>query len=110
LALQAIAEKRAASPTACDSMLAIMKRQKFRDGIPAGLPGGTIVANKTGSITAIAHDGAVVFPPPAQKKSRTARKPYLLVVLTSGMQDEKAANRLIAAISHKIYNDLILPV
>jgi hypothetical protein len=39
-----------------------------------------------------------------------ARKPYLLVVLTSGMQDEKAANRLIAAISQKIYHDLILPL
>jgi beta-lactamase class A len=110
LALQALAEKRAASPTACDSMLAVLQRQKFRDGIPAGLPKGTITANKTGSITAIAHDCAVVFPPVAQKNSLAARKPYLLVVLTSGIQDEKAANRLIAAISQKIYHDLILPL
>jgi beta-lactamase class A len=112
LALQALAEKRAASPTACDSMMAILQRQKFRDGIPAGLPDGTVVANKTGSITAIAHDCAIVFPqsrevPAAQKKSGNARKPYLLVVLTSGIQEEKTAQRTIAAISREIYRGLI---
>lgn len=114
LALQALAEKRVPlSGTACDSMLAILQRQKFRDGIPAGLPGGTVVANKTGSITAIAHDCAIVFPqsrevPAAQKKSGKARKPYLLVVLTSGIQEEKTAQRAIAAISQEIYRGLIM--
>jgi beta-lactamase class A len=112
LALQALAEKRAASPAACDTMLAILQRQKFRDGIPAGLPAGTVVANKTGSITAIAHDCAIVFPESpeisaAQKKSGNARKPYLLVVLTSGIQEEKTAQRAIAAISQEIYRDLV---
>ncbi len=112
LALQALAEKRAASPTACDSMLAILQRQKFRDGIPAGLPEGMAVANKTGSITAIAHDCAIVFPqsrelPEVQEKSGNARKPYLLVVLTSGIQEEKTAQRAIAAISQEIYRGLI---
>ncbi|MGH7450579.1 MAG: serine hydrolase [bacterium] len=112
LALQALAEKRAASSAACDSMLAILQRQKFRDGIPAGLPDGTVVANKTGSITAIVHDCAIVFPqsrevPVAQKKSGKARKPYLLVVLTSGIQEEKTAQRTIAAISQEIYRGLI---
>jgi beta-lactamase class A len=112
LALQAIAEKRAASPTACDTMLAILQRQKFRDGIPAGLPRGTVVANKTGSITGIAHDCAIVFPEnqnnaASQKKSANTRKPYLLVVLTSGIQDEKTGQRAIAAISQEIYRGLI---
>jgi beta-lactamase class A len=112
LALQALAEKRAASPTACDRMLAILQRQKFRDGIPAGLPDGMVVANKTGSITAIAHDCAIVFPESreniaSQKKSLNTRKPYLLVVLTSGIQEEKTAQRTIAAISQEIYRGLI---
>ncbi len=112
LALQALAEKRVASPAACDSMLAVLQRQKFRDGIPAGLPEGTVVGNKTGSITAIAHDCAIVFPQSrevaaAQKKSGKARKPYLLVVLTSGIQEEKTAQRTIAAISQEIYYGLI---
>lgn len=107
LVLQAIAEKRAASPEACDSMLAILQRQKFREGIPADLPSGTVVGNKTGSITAIAHDGAIVFPNFASKKrAATPRRPYVLVVLTKGIAEEKAAERVIAAISRRIYEGL----
>jgi len=109
LTLQMIAEKRAPlSGAACDSMLAILRRQKFREGIPAGLPSGTGVGNKTGSITAIAHDCAIVFPRfELEKNPNTARKPYVLVVLTKGIQEEKSANRIIAAISRKIYPGLM---
>lgn len=110
LALQAVAEKRVpqCGATACDSMLAILQRQRFRDGIPAGLPEGTLVGNKTGSITAIAHDCAIVFPQfEFDKKSTIARKPYILVVLTRGIQEEKSAHRVIADISRKIYDGLM---
>jgi beta-lactamase class A len=108
LTLQRIAEKQVVSPAACDSMLAILQRQKFRDAIPAGLPEGTVVGNKTGSITKITHDAAIVFPKPEfDKKPTTARKPYVLVVLTRGIQEEKSANRIIAAISRKIYLGLM---
>ncbi|MDZ7303183.1 MAG: class A beta-lactamase-related serine hydrolase [candidate division KSB1 bacterium] len=112
LTLQAIVERRAASPAACDTMLAILKRQKFRDGIPAGLPSGTAVANKTGSITAIAHDCAIVFPESQNvyESRKPTRKPYLLVVLTSGIPEEKTGNQIISEISRKIYHDLILPL
>jgi beta-lactamase class A len=103
LTLQAIAEKRAASPKACDTMLAILQRQKFRDGIPAGLPSGALAANKTGWITGITHDGAIVFPE-KQASSDKPRRPYVLVVLTKGIQEEKSAQRVIAAISGKIYS------
>jgi beta-lactamase class A len=109
LTLQMIAEKQAPlSGAACDSMLAILQRQKFRDAIPAGLPAGTVVGNKTGSITKIAHDAAIVFPKSEfDKKPTAARKPYVLVVLTRGLQEEKSANRIIAAISRKIYLGLM---
>ncbi|MDZ7363754.1 MAG: serine hydrolase [candidate division KSB1 bacterium] len=108
LTLQRIAEKQVASPAACDSMLAILQRQKFCDAIPSGLPAGTIVGNKTGSITKIAHDAAIVFPKSEfDKTPATARKPYVLVVLSRGIQEEKSANRIIAAISRKIYLGLM---
>ena len=36
---------------------------RHNGGIPAGLPPGTKVAHKTGSITKIAHDAGLVFRP-----------------------------------------------
>lgn len=94
--LMAIGRGEAVSPAASAGMVAILKRQAFRAGIPAGLPAGIEVAHKTGTITRIHHDGGIVFAP----------RPYVLVVLTRGFEDEKASDRLIAAISAAVYESL----
>ncbi len=99
LTMKAIVERKAASGVLCDEMLEILKRQKFRDKIPAGLPEGVIVANKTGDITKIDHDAAIVFPP--------SRKPYVLVVLTHNIEDHKVAAQTIAIISKMIWQHFI---
>ena len=83
----------AASHAASASMGEILKRQAFNDGIPAGLPPGTPVAHKTGTITAVHHDVAIVY----------TKRPYVLVVLTRGLADEKQSDALIAAISRAVY-------
>ena len=41
----------------------MLARQTYRDGVPAGLPAGTYVANKTGWVTGVDHDVALVRPP-----------------------------------------------
>ena len=69
--------------------------QEFNDGIPAGLAAGTRVAHKTGEITGISHDAAVIYPP--------GRKPYVLVILTKGYADRKDAMRLMADVSRMIF-------
>jgi beta-lactamase class A len=69
--------------------------QEFNERIPAGLPPGVKVAHKTGDITAVAHDAAIVYPP--------NRSPYVLVVLTKGIPDQKKSDRLIADLSRIIY-------
>ncbi len=74
----------------------ILLAQEFNEKIPAGLPPGTKVAHKTGEITAVSHDAAIVYP--------TGRKPYVLVVLTRGIQDGKAASALIADVSRIVWN------
>lgn len=99
LTMKAIAEKKAASPAGCDEMLKILKRQKFRNKIPTGLPEGIVVANKTGDITNIDHDAAIVFPP--------SRKPYVLVVLTHNIQDHKVAAQTIARVSKMIWQEYV---
>ncbi len=93
--LEGIAASRTASRTSADSIRAILLAQEFNDGIPAGLPPGTPVAHKTGEITAIAHDAAIVYPP--------NRKPYILVVLTRGYAERSQASRLMADLSRIVY-------
>jgi beta-lactamase class A len=93
--MSAIETGAAASRASTDSMRAILSRQEFNDEIPAGLPAGTRVAHKTGQITGHLHDAAIVYPP--------GRRPYILVVLTRDIPDEKVAQSLIADISRLVY-------
>ncbi len=93
--LRAIEEGRAASPAATREMLGILLAQEFNEKIPAGLPPGTRVAHKTGEITAVSHDAAIVYPP--------GRQPYVLVVLTRGITDGTKSSKLIADISSMVY-------
>ena len=79
--------------TADAEMVAILKRQHFNNAIPAGLPSGIAVAHKTGNITKIHHDAAIVFGP----------RPYVLVVLVRGLADEGHSAELIASISREVW-------
>lgn len=95
LVLETIAGGTVFSKTSSERMIDILKAQEFNEKIPAGLPPGTPVAHKTGDITGVHHDAAIVFPPGEQ--------PYVLVVLTAGFQDEKEADRVIAEISRTVW-------
>jgi len=95
--LLAIEQNRAASRGSCDAMRDILLRQEFNDEIPAGVPPGTRVAHKTGQITAVLHDAAIVYP--------RNGAPYVLVVLTRNIRDEKIARALIVDISRLVYDD-----
>jgi len=97
--MMAIERKRAASPKSCEEMKGILLRQEFNDEIPAGVPAGTPVAHKTGQITAVLHDAAIVYP--------RGRQPYVLVVLTKSIPDEKVARALIADLSRIVYQDAV---
>lgn len=96
LVLKTVAERRAISPEASDAMLDILKAQEHNDGIPAGLPKEIRVAHKTGSITKISHDAAVVYPDPHSR-------PYVLVILTRGISKGDDADRVIREISRLIW-------
>ncbi|MDB4871302.1 MAG: Beta-lactamase, partial [Gemmatimonadales bacterium] len=93
--LRAIEEGRAGSAEATREMREILLAQQFNEKIPGGLPPGTRVAHKTGEITAHSHDAAIVYPP--------GRKPYVLVVLTRGIQDGARSSKLISDISSIVY-------
>ncbi|MGH7642418.1 MAG: serine hydrolase [Candidatus Dormibacteria bacterium] len=85
--LTAIGSGRAASPGSCSAMTAILAGQQYRDEIPAGLPPGTLVANKNGWVEGVLHDAALVWPPDAA--------PFCLVVCTEGFSDQARAREAI---------------
>jgi len=99
--LAAIEKGRAASRASCDAMIDVLSRQEFNTEIPAGLPPGTKVAHKTGWISGVLHDAAIVYPP--------GRKPYVLVVLTRDIPDVSNARPLIADISRLVYTHVMQP-
>jgi len=94
--LQKLANGQAVSARADGEMVAILKRQKFNDAIPAGVPEGTPIAHKTGTITKIHHDAAIVYGP----------RPYVLVLLVRGIQEQKESAALMAVISKEVWNAL----
>lgn len=96
--LEAIERGTAASRASCGAMRDILLRQEFNGEIPAGLPPGVKVAHKTGFITGVLHDAAIVYPP--------GRAPYVLVVLTRGIPQESVARAMIVDISRLVYEHL----
>lgn len=100
--MTAIARGQAAAPDACEEMLEILRDQAFNEGIPAGLPEGTRVAHKTGSISGTYHDVALVQP--------TDGDEYVLVVLTEGLDETEAAPALVATIASAVHDALRVTV
>jgi beta-lactamase class A len=93
--MERIARGEAVDAQASRQMLEILGRQRFNDAIPAELPPGTPVAHKTGSITRIHHDAAIVLAP----------RPFVLVVLVRGVEDQKQSAALIARIARVLYDE-----
>jgi beta-lactamase class A len=92
-------EDAALSPSSSEEMLDILHAQEFRSGIPAGLPDGTRVANKTGEISTMAHDTGLVYIP--------GREAYAVAILTSWSPSTTARRReALASLSRAVYQRL----
>jgi beta-lactamase class A len=91
--MTAIAGGKTVDPESSRKMIEILSRQHFNEGIPSGLPVGTRVAHKTGEITKIHHDAAIVYAP----------RPFVLVILVRGLANEQESSRLMAEIARALY-------
>lgn len=83
----------------CRAMVDVMLRQTDREKIPAGLPPGTHVANKTGEITGTRNDVAILDP--------YGNAPVILAIMTKNVTDYRAANVAIRAIARAVYRSVV---
>jgi beta-lactamase class A len=83
------------SEAARAGMLDIMKRQKYTERIPAGLPDGTTVAHKTGSIKGVRNDTGIVYPKDGQ--------PYVIALFSKRLADERAGVVALADVSRIVW-------
>lgn len=95
----ALANGTAAGEASTEAMLEILSEQHFANKIPAGLPEGTHVANKTGNITRISHDAGIIYP--------EGGDPYVLAVLVRGIDDADESAALIAEISRLVFEHVV---
>ena len=95
LIFEKIAKGEAVNPEASKAMTEILLDQTYNTIIPAKLPSDVKVAHKHGWITGLNHDSAIVLLPDGRS--------YVLVLLSKGLKDEKAAVEAMATVSEMIY-------
>ncbi len=91
LLIEAVAGGVGVSEASRNEMMSLMAQEYYRQGVIAGVPGGTFVAHKTGSYSAATHDVAVVW---------GAAGPYAISVLT----DQPGNWATIATVSSAVWN------
>jgi beta-lactamase class A len=95
--LRLIAEGNVYGEEVSAQMREILLDQRFKSGIPAGLPQEARVAHKTGNISTVHHDAGIVY--------LEGRKPYVLVILTQ-FASETGLTTAVADVSRDIYECL----
>lgn len=98
--LEALYRGQMVSPEASQAMWDLLRKQYFRDKIPAGLPESTSCANKTGENDNVQHDVAIVEGPKCD---------YILCVMVEAVENAAQTSADIAALSALVYETLNAP-
>lgn len=99
LIFEALANGQAVNPEADREMLEILRLQQHTDLIPALLPKEVKIANKTGWITGVHHDSALVELPDGRR--------YVLVLLSKNMKEMEKGTQMLSGISKMIYDLMV---
>ena len=75
-----------------DLLLSLMKKQQWRERIPAGVPDGIAVADKPGWLPGVQNDAAIVYGP---------KSTYVIVILSDGNSPTQ-----LSELSEVVYNYL----
>ncbi len=85
------------SQRASQEMIDILKTQTLKSKIPAGVPSDIETANKTGELSDVENDAAIIYKPNAH---------YILVVMSNDLSDTQAARNNIKEISSQVYEQI----
>jgi beta-lactamase class A len=97
--LVALGEGRLAGQEATAACEHTLQAQEYRNGIPAGLPDGLVIGNKTGWISSVNHDVALVRAP--------GMPPVGLAVLLSAPGTEQEREAAIARIAAAAWTQVV---
>ncbi len=95
--LQQIYQGKCVSKNASQEMLEYLKKQTSKEKIPAGVPSDVETANKTGELSKVENDAAIVYKDGI---------PYVLVIMSSSLSDTKSAREHIVKISKNVYENM----
>ena len=79
-----------------DKIVGYMKKQERTGKIPAGLPSGVKVANKTGELEDVEHDVAIIYGEDSD---------YILCILMSQLSSTSEGVEAIKKVSQKVYEE-----
>ncbi|NBC66475.1 MAG: serine hydrolase [Bacteroidetes bacterium] len=96
--LEHLAKGMAVNPEMDRQMIEVLKDQYYRDIVPAKLPDDVVVANKTGSITGVEHDSAIVYLPDDSS--------FILIFLSKNLPENVEGREIGASVSKMIYDYL----
>ena len=94
-----LANRQLISPAASDRMLARLGRQQINNRLPSQLPGGVVVAHKTGNLSGLTHDAGIIY---------TKNGPRVVVVMTWDAASDDADN-FIGSIGALVYSAVLEP-
>lgn len=83
----------------CDAMISVLKHQKWNDMIPKYLPKDIDIAHKTGAISGVHHDAAIIY--------LSGGDAYILVILSKNLKDFETGTEKLAKISKTIFDFMV---
>lgn len=96
---EALAREEVVNKKASQEMIDILLQQTHKDVIPVLLPAAVKVANKTGFISGVHHDSAIVYLPDGRK--------YVLILLSKQLEDAEAGRKILSQVSLLVYDHMI---
>jgi beta-lactamase class A len=83
------------SPNSSQKFMGLLKDQRVNNRLPQGLPGGTVIAHKTGDLDGVVHDAGIVYGP---------KTDYLVTVMSGPWSMPGNSPAMFADLSSKLWN------